>query len=809
MDQLLQNVRVGIRSLRNAPGFALTAILTLAVGIGLGTAVFTVADAFLLRPLPVRDQDRVVVLWGATSDGRFENFPLLLPDARDFAARVRSMERVEFYSYGGAHPVPIRDAGNVFHLRRALVSGGYFQLLGARPALGRTIEPSDDVVGGAPVAVLSHGAWQRYFGGDPQVLGKGLVLHQSGVAHTIIGVMPLGLDYPQGADFWAPVLPSSKPLGDSKDVYAELNIVGRLRPGVPASSAASELTAYFRRPEAPAWHRDVHGVAHSLTDSILGDARPAVLAFIAAAGLLLLITCINVANLLLVRGLARVREVAVRSALGAGRGRIIGQLLTESALLAAAGGILGTALAFVAVRGFVAFAPAGTPRLDEIHLNATAVLGAIGITVAVTLLSALAPALVTSRVELQDALRSGSRQSGAGRGFRLGTEALVVGQVALALLMLSGAGLITRSLMKLQQVELAFDPSRLLVAELAAPYEGFGDTRQQVALLDRLLPRLEAVPGVRAVSPVLTPPFVSAGGVFGQIAAEGQSTEEAAKNPTLVFEIVTPSYFETFDLPVLRGRGLSDADRQGAPRVAVISAAAARHYWPGADPVGKRLRGEEGESAITIVGVVPETRYRDLRDARPSIYFPLHQSTFPVAPMTLAIRTDGRSASVIPAIRRAVSEVAPGVALATAAPFETLLERPLAQPRLNALLLAAFAGAAVLLAAVGLFGVMATMVRLRTRELGVRMALGATGEEVARLVLRRGMALALAGTALGLCGALAANRLLSAMLFEVAPTDALTLAVVALVLLAVAALASLVPARSTTRIDPMVVLRAE
>ncbi|MEO6528354.1 MAG: ABC transporter permease [Gemmatimonadaceae bacterium] len=808
MDQLLQNLRVGVRSLRGAPGFSLTATLTLAVGIGLGTAVFTVADAFLLRSLPVREQDRVVVLWGATSDGRFGNFPLLLPDARDFATRTRSLERVEFYSYGGAHPVSIRDAGNVFHLHRALVSGGYFQLLGGKPEFGRTIEPADDLVGAAPVAVLSHGAWQRYFGGDRQVLGRRLVLHESGVAHTIIGVMPLGLDYPQGADFWAPVLPSSKPLGNAP-IYAELNILGRLRLGASASSAASELTAYFRRPDAPAWLQNVHGVSHSLTDAILGDARPAVLAFVAAAGLLLLIACINVANLLLVRGLARVREVAIRSALGAGRGRIVGQLLTESALIAAAGGVLGTALAVVAVRGFVAFAPAGTPRLDEIHVDATAIVGAIVITMVVTLLSGLAPALVTSRVELQHALRSGSRQSGAGRAFRLGTEALVVGQVALALLMLSGAGLITRSLIQLQRVELAFDPSRLLIAELAVPYDGFGDTRRQIALLDRLVPRLQAVPGVRAVAPVLTAPFVSAGGIFGQIAAEGQSAEEAARNPTLIFEVVTPSYFETFELPVLRGRGLTDADRAGAPRVAVLSAAAARHYWPGADPVGKRLKAEDGESAVTIVGVVPDTRYRDLRDTRPTIYFPLHQSSFPVAPMTLAIRTDGRSANVIPAIRRAVGEVAPGVALATAAPFETLLERPLAQPRLNALLLAGFAGTAVLLAAVGLFGVMATMVRLRTRELGVRLALGATAQDVARLVLRRGMTLAIAGTAVGLGAALAANRLLAAMLFEVAPTDGLTLTVVAIALLAVAALASLVPARSTSRIDPSVVLRAE
>jgi putative ABC transport system permease protein len=616
------------------------------------------------------------------------------------------------------------------------------------------------------------------------------------------------VDYPQGTDFWAPVMPNSKPLGKAP-VYAELNIVGRMRPGASADAAAAELTAYFQRPEAPAWLHDVHGVAHSLTDAVLGDVRPAVLAFGAAAGLLLLITCINVANLLLVRGLAREREMAIRTALGAGRRRIVGQLLTESAVLAVAGGVLGTALAIVAVRGFVAFAPAGTPRLDEVHINGVAILVAIAITVVVTLLAALAPALVTSRVELQHALRTSARQGGAGRKIRLGTETLVIGQVALALLMLSGAGVITRSLIHLQHVELAFDPSHLVIAELAVPSEGFGDTHKQLALLDRLVPRMERVPGVRAVAPVLTSPFVSAGGVFGQIAAEGQSADEARKNPTLTFEVVTPSYFRTFDIPVLRGRSLNETDREGAPRVAMLSASAARHYWPNADPIGRRLRGEKPEDAITIVGVVADTRYRDLRDPRPSIYFPLQQSTFPVAPMTLAIRTDGNSANVIPAIRRAITEAEPGVALASAAPFETLLEAPLAEPRLNAVLLAAFAGAAVLLAAVGLFGVMATMVRLRTRELGVRMALGATASDIARLVLRRGMALTAAGAALGLVGAIAANQLLSAMLFEVTPTDLPTLAVVVVLLLVVAAFASFIPARASARIEPLVAMQAE
>lgn len=672
------------------------------------------------------------------------------------------------------------------------------------------MRPDDDVAGAAPVVVLSHGAWQRVFGGDPRAVGRQLVMHETGAAHTIVGVMRPGLDHPRGADFWAPVVPNSRPLGDDP-AYAELNVLGRLRPRASAAEARAELTAYFQRPEAPAWSRDVHGVEESPTNAITGGARPAVLAFAAAAALLLLITCVNVANLLLVRGLARGREIAARLALGAGRGRIVGQLVTESAILALAGGVLGTALAAAAVRAFVALAPAGTPRLDAIGVNATAIGGAVAITAAVTLLAALVPGGdVASRVELQDALRAGSRQSGAGRGLRRGIETLVVGQVALALLVLSAAGLIGRSLVKLQRVDLAFDPARLLVAELALPYEGFGDTGKQLALLDGLLPRLEALPGVRAVTPVLAAPFVGVGGIVGRLLADGQTADEAAGNPALVFEVVTPSYFATFGVPVRRGRALSAGDREGAPRVAVLSESAARHYWPGADPIGRRLRmGPRDSTGVTIVGVVPDTRYRDLREPRPSIYFPLRQSVFPVAPMTLVIRAEGRPAGIVPAVRRAVGEAGAGAALASAAPFETLLAAPLAQPRLNALLLAAFAAAAVLLAAVGLYGVMATMVRQRTRELGVRMAVGATAFAVGRLVLRRGVTLAAAGTALGVLGALAANRLLAAMLFEVDAADALTLGAVAALLLVVAALASLAPAWSSTRIEPVVALRAE
>ncbi len=375
----------------------------------------------------------------------------------------------------------------------------------------------------------------------------------------------------------------------------------------------------MRRAEASPWQRDWHGVVTALRRLVLGDTQPALIAFAAAAGLLLLITCINVANLLLVRGLARVREIAVRSALGAGQRQVVSQLLAENVLLALAGGALGVGVAAAAVRSFVAVAPAGLPRLDEIQLNATALVGAIGITCVAMLIFGLAPAVLTSRVELEQVLRSNTRQS-PNKGSRLGAEALVAGQVALALLVLSAAGLIARSLIKLERAELAFEPSHLLIGDLALRYDQFDTPAKHRALLERLLPQVQAIPGVRAVSPVVAAPFSGPGGWDGKFAADGQSAEQAAANPMLNMEVVTPDYFATFGIAVRRGRVFTDADREGAPLVVVVSESVARHYWGTGDPLGKRLRiGEHLERAVTVVGVVPDTRYRELREARPSV----------------------------------------------------------------------------------------------------------------------------------------------------------------------------------------------
>src|SRR5438132_2781361 len=527
--------RHALRSLARTPGFTRTAILTLALGVGLATAVFTVADALLLRRLPVRDQDRLVVLWGQAPD-RTYNYPFGLDDAREFALQTRSLERVAFFSYYGAGPKPIRDGDQISSLRRALVSGEFFDVLGARPALGRALRATDDVSGAAPVLVLSYGAWQRRFGGDPHVLGRQVLTYDDGVAYTIVGVMPQGLDYPRGTDFWAPVVPSTVP--------KDLDVIVRLGAGRAAADAQDELTAFFRRPGGSRWGRDLRGVVHTLPRLILGDTRPALIVFAAAAGLLLLITCINVANLLLVRGLARVRVIAARSALGAGRGQVIIQLLTENALLALAGGALGLAVAAGAVRIFVAFAPAGVPRLDEIQVNATVLGGAVAITSIAMLIFAVAPAVITSRVELERALRSDPRHS-AGRRSRRASEALVAGQLALALLVLSAAGLIARSFIRLERAELSFEPSHLLIGDLTLRYDQFDTAAKQQALLERLLPQVRAIPGVRAVSPVVAGPFSGPGGWDGKFAAEGQTAQQAAGNPVPNLGGGTPDYFPT------------------------------------------------------------------------------------------------------------------------------------------------------------------------------------------------------------------------------------------------------------------------
>lgn len=802
-----EQTRFAARRLVRARGFALTAALALALGIGLSTAVFTVADALWIRRLPIADQNRVVALWGQSRDGQFTNYPLSLEAAREFGRRSRTLDRTGFFGYEGASLRTIRDGDRVFRLSRALVSGNYFDVLGSRAVLGRALRPEDDIVGAAPVLVLSHRAWTGRFAADSGVVGRSIAMPETGLSYTIVGVMPRGLDYPQGADCWAPLVASSAGTGDSLHLtFPALDLVGRLRRGATLADARAELADFLARVEAPKWHTELRSVANTIPDLVLGDTKPALIVVIAAAALLLCVTCVNVANLLLVRGLSRARELVVRSALGASRARIAGELLAESTLLSLVGGVLGLCITVAIVRVFVAAAPPTLPRLDEIAINLRIFAGAFGITVVAMLLFGVAPSLVTSRVNSADVLHSGGRMS-RDRRTRTTTEALVAGQIALATVVLLAAGLMTKSLVRLRNIDLAFEPGRLLVAELALQHDRFDGQRKQQDVIDEVARRVRALPGVAEVSPVLSPPFAGTGsGIMGRLSTSAQSPEQAAANPMLDLEVVAPDYFTTLGIPVVRGRALSDEDREGRQPVVIVSQSTARHYWPAADPIGQRFQMDSAQ--LTVVGVVPDTRYRELRRPIPTVYFPIRQSFFPVVPTTLLIRTNGDPAQVAAALRRTVTETDRGVILATLSPFEALLDEPRAEPRLDALLLWVFAFATVSLAAIGLFAVIATMVRQRTREFGIRLALGATAADVRRMMLLRGVRLALVGVAAGVVGGVFSSRYLAALLFDVRPTDLLTIVVVALGMLVVAALGAYLPARAATRIDPMITMRA-
>ena len=807
MIDLLHNVRLAIRNLRRTPSFTATVVLTLAVGIGLSTAVFTVAEGIILRRLPVADQDRIVILSGRTPDASIQNYPLGLKDGEEFARTTRTLSAAGLVTYEGASPRAMRLDDQLVRLRRALVSGSYFQTMGVKPVIGRLLEVHDDVAGAQPVLVLSYRTWRERFRGERSVVGRRISSHEDDRAYTVVGVAAQGFEFPKGSDMWATIQPS---IGEAALPYMAANVVGRLSTGATPEQARDEMTAFFRRPDASSAYRPLSGAVVPLADAIIGETRGAVWIFAAAAALLLLITCVNVGNLLFVRGLGRVREIAVRTALGASRGALARMMLRENILLALAGCAAGLLVGAAVVRGFIAFAPPGLPRKTEIHLDANALLASAAISVLALLAFGILPAWFTSGVASQEALRSGSRQSPSRRSRGM-TELAVSAQIALATLVLAAAALLGRSFMKLRGADLAFEPSPISIAEIVINSRAYPDAPSQIRLVNQLTAAIQNIPGVEAVSPVVAVPFSGAAGWDGKLTADGQSADEALANPMLNMELVATSYFRTFNVTALRGRVLTDDDREGSAPVVVLSESAARHYWGNASPIGKRifLGQGGGRREFVVVGIVADTRYRELRNARASVYFPLKQSFFPFAPTTLAIRSPLPVASVTQSVRRALAENTSGVELAGVRPFTDFLVEPLAQPRLNAALLALFGAASVGLAAIGLFGVLATMVRQRRGEFGVRLALGARASDVRRLVIGRAMLLSAAGIVAGVATSLMTNRALSSLMYNVGTSDAWSLAAVVLVLATCAIVASVIPAMWTGRIQPLTALRSD
>jgi predicted permease len=649
MRDLLRDVVEVVRGLRRTPRFTLLCALVLGVGIGLSSAMFGAVEAVLLRRLPVSDQDGIVVTWGTNLPRNFAHVPFREREWRELAERTRMLGQVAAVDYNGSWPWIMKEGKDAYPVRRGLVSGGFFRTLGVTPVLGRVLVTDDDRVGVEPVAVISHAFWQRQFGGDSSVVGRRLTMHATGVTYTIVGVTPPGLDYPARTELWAPIIPATT-YGSADTSAAIVDIVGRMRPGVTPDAVRNEVTEFFRQPERSTAVRHTTGVARTLPAIVVGDVRRELTLLALAVGLLLLAACLNVAGLLLMRGTHRGRDVAVRMAVGASRARIVRWHVTEGVLLAALGCALGVAVAWAALGTLRAYAPGELPRLDEIRPDLVVMIAAASLALLTGILFSTGPALAASRTDAAVLLRGGGRAASGGRRSRRAREGLVMAQVAAAVVVLSGAALVVRSLEKLRGADLGFTKDNVMIVDLAWDYTRVTSYDRALAIQERLLPRLRAIPGLVSASPILLTPFSGTSGWDIVFVATDRGLEEQKNNPWLNTEVVSPDYFDVFRIPLEQGRSFTDADRAGAPRVVVLSEEAARTLWPDGQALGRRLRLLSGDDSLTwmVAGIVGETRYRDYRRPRATIYFPHRQPPFPLSVPMLAISRQSESAVAPP-----------------------------------------------------------------------------------------------------------------------------------------------------------------
>ncbi len=812
MENLLQDLRFGARTLRKQPGFTLLAVLTLALGIGAITAIFSIVHTVLLRPLPFAEQAQLVALWKRDLTSSQPFVELSIAEVRDWGQQAQTLSGVAVlpataYGYGYV----LTGRGEAVQLESAKVSGSFFSLLGAQAAHGRVFNESDDVVNGAKVAVISDRVWRERFNADANVIGQSVTLSDNNF--TVIGVMPAQFEFPQGVDLWLPIKTVVPARWTENYDSSFLTAVGRLKPNVTFAQAEAELNTIVARiaQAQPQTKADGHRIVITpLAAHLFGDARPALWLLLAATAMLLLIATANIANLSLARATARRREFAVRAALGAGRGRLVRQLLTESFLLALAGGFGGVALSYWLIKLLVRVAPADIPRIEEVSLNVTVLLFSLGVTLLTALLCGLVPALAASRVNLNQSLNEGGNRMSSGAGART-RSALVIAEVAVTVVLLVGATLILRSFVNLSRLDLGFDPSNTLTMQLrlqGAKYANKPEARR--AFYKELIERLEAKPGIEAASAVLIRPMEGAVGWDVPFALEGQSETEAKKNRVPNFEAITPHYFSTIKLPRTAGREFNDFDTDQSQPVAIISATMAQTlFGAGVDPIGKRLKLDLGNETLrTIVGVVGDTRYRALQDVRFDLYVPFAQWG-PGFVNHFAVRTARDANAILPLVRNEVAALDATQAITGVATMDELVAAHLAQPRFSAVLLNWLSALALLLAAVGIYGVLAYSVAQRTGEFGIRLALGAGAADILKLVIGQGMRLVGVGLLAGLVLSFALTRLLTRLLFGVTATDPLTFVVVAVLLSAMALLACWLPARRATKVDPLVALRHE
>ena len=798
MDTLWQDLRHAARLLRRSPGFTTAAVVTLALGMGANTAMFSVVHAVMLRPLPYAEPDRLVRVRGGSS----------FPDLQDWVAQARSFDGLGAYR---SHFLDLTGGAAAERVDGALVTGDLFRVLGARAERGRLLEARDDRPGGPKLIVLSHGFWQRRLGGDAGVVGR--TVRFSTGEYEVVGVMPAGFSLPEvEAEAWAPLVPESPEEASARGAHS-LMAVGRLRPGTSLPAAQEDMDAIAARLSAahPEENKDRRFVLNPLHQFLVRDVRGALLLLLGAVAFVLLIAATNVANIQLARAAARRKEIAIRASLGASRARLVRQLLAESVLLAVVGGAAGLVVANWITDLVVTMSPAGVPGIDLVRLDPRVLAFTAAVSVLTGLVFGLVPGLHGSRVSLVPSLKEGGRATGAPARQRL-RSALVVSQVALALVLLVGAGLLLRSLQRLQSVDPGFDPARLVTFNLTPPMARYGDIPRRTRLFEDVLTRVVALPGVTAVGATSELPF-GMGSLFHNFVIDGRPPLEPGREPEIYSRSVSPSYLSTLGLSVLRGRALSPDDRAESPRVAVINEAAARQHFPGEDPIGRRIAWARAPERvwITVVGIVGDVRAQELAEEEvPALYTPMAQELRAWKTwMNVAVRTAEAPEGLAAAVRREVAAVDADIPVTKVRAMDDLITASVAPRRFNLLLLGGFAALALVLAGVGLHGVISYAVAQRTQEMGVRVALGAAPRDVVRLVLGQGLALTLGGVALGAAAALGLTRFLSTMLFGVRATDPATFIGVALLLVAVAALACYRPARRAARVDPLVALRGD
>jgi putative ABC transport system permease protein len=803
------DVRYAVRTLLKARSFTVVAIVTLALGIGANTAIFSVVNGVLLRPLPYPAPDRIAQIWSTSNaEQKSAHSPA---DFLDFQRGNRTLLHLAGYREDAL--TLTTPAGDAVRVPGAQVTVDYFDVFGLPAALGRTFGRGADATSSEPLIVLSRAAWVEQFGSDPQIITRRVRVN--GVPHTVVGVMPAAFDYPEGARAW--VL-SSKPVPDppidvpgvlleSRDVHY-FQAVGRLRPGVTLANARADLAAIAaeqtrRFPES----NGGRGVAmESLHDRIVGDVRGALLLLLGAVGVVLLIACANVASLVLARGSGRQREMAVRAALGAGRGRLIRQLVTESLILGLAGGLAGLLVGSWAIGLLLSIIPEGIPRAHGIVLDLRVGVAAIVVALISAVLFGLVPALQTSRVDTSLALREADRAATTGRQRSRTRAVLVVGEIALTIVLLVSAGLLARSFVRLHSIDPGFRVDRLTLTALPIPLSKYPDGKRQAGFYQRVLEAVQERPEVQSAA-ILFPNPIQGAHANGTFTIERHAAASRADRPFAALGSVSSDYFQTLGIPIIAGRAFTTRDHDPSPAVAIVNAALVRRYFAGEPALGKRFRfGDSADDWITIVGIAADSRNLGLNEPpSPLVYLPYH--TFPVAFMSIAVRSSAAPGTVAAIVRGAVKKIDPDTPVDDIRSMRDVIEASIAQPRFRTLLLGLFAAVAVALAAVGVYGLMSFAVAQRRREIGIRVALGAQPRQVMLPIVREGMQVAAIGALLGIAGSLALTRLLAGFLFGVQATDPLTYAAMLAALLAIAFLATWIPSRRAMRLDPVTALR--